>query len=66
MIRKTITDMEKECSAVEKQCFDITYYMKGGMTFDEVWGLSFEQRERYTKDLNKKLRHEAGDTTEFM
>lgn len=58
--------MEKECDAIETQCFDISYYMKGGMTFDEVWGLSFEQREKYTKSLNKKLKAESGDTTEYM
>ena len=65
-ISKAIVMMEKSCANIEKQCFDIAYFMKGGMTLNEVWCLSFVQREMYTKDLNDKIRRSSGDTTEYM
>ena len=65
-ISKAIVMMEKGCASIEKQCFDIAYFMKGGMTLNEVWCLSFSQREMYTKDLNDKIRRSSGDTTEYM
>lgn len=40
--------------------------MKGGVTWEEAWGLSYTDRELMIESLNEKIRKESGDTTEYM
>lgn len=40
--------------------------MNGGITWDEAWGLPFKSREKVIKVVNKKLKQQSGDTTEYM
>lgn len=40
--------------------------MKGGISWDEAWSLSYSQRERIVKNLSDKVRKESGDMRQYM
>ena len=40
--------------------------MKGGVTYEEAWGLSFSDRERIARVLNRRHKEQSNDTTEYM
>lgn len=61
-----IGEMEKDIEYIHEQLIDICFHMKGGVSWEEAWGLSFVVRERMIKNLNKKLKAMSGDTTEYM
>ena len=45
---------------------DICYHMNGGVTWDVAWTLSFQERERMIKLINKKLKEMSGSKKEYM
>lgn len=51
---------------LQDQIVDICYFMKGGITWNEAWSLSFSDRERIVKILNKRHKEESGDTKDYM
>lgn len=65
-IAEVVQGMEKDQDALHHQIGDICYWMKGGITWDEAWALSFRDRERLIKSLNDKIRKQSGDTREYM
>jgi len=65
-IAEVVKDMEKTEDALHHQISDICYWMKGGISWDEAWALSFKDRERLVKNLNEKIRKQSGDTREYM
>ena len=36
--------LAQESGAIEKQVFEICWYMRGGITLDQAWQLSYNQR----------------------
>ena len=38
------TQMAQESGAIEKQVFEICWYMRGGINLEQAWQLSFNQR----------------------
>jgi len=40
--------------------------MRGGVSWEEAWNLSFIDREIIVKTLNKRLKESSGDTREYM
>ena len=40
--------------------------MKGGVTWDQAWGMSFADRERIITKVNKYLKAQSGDDREQM
>jgi hypothetical protein len=65
-IAQVVKDMEHTEDALHRQISDICYWMKGGISWDEAWALSFRDRERLIKNLNEKIRQQSGDTREYM
>jgi len=37
-----------------------------GVSWNEAWGMSFSQRERIIKVINKRLKESSGDTNTYM
>lgn len=64
-IRDLINDMARDSSTIESQIMDITWFVKS-MTYDEAWQLSHAQREKWVTLINKRLKEESGDDTEYM
>ncbi len=62
-IIKFTESLDKEAKAIEHNLLRLTWYMRGGITLDEAYQLSFEQREmineivkenfEYTKDTGQ-------------
>ena len=61
-----IKQYEKECDLIYDQILDVCYFMKGGVTWDQAWMMSFNDRERIISMLNKRLKAESGDKKEYM
>jgi hypothetical protein len=45
---------------------DICYFMKGGLQWNDAWSLSFSDREKLVKRINKHRHDESGSTKEYM
>ena len=61
-----IKQLEQESDSIYNQIIDICYFMKGGVNWDQAWGMSFADRERIIIKLNKHHKEQSGDTKEQM
>lgn len=52
--------------SLREQITDICYFMRGGVSWEEGWNLSFVDREIIVRILNKRLKEQSGDTKEYM
>jgi hypothetical protein len=41
---KYLESLHSDARAIEKQIFEICWYMRGGITLTEAWQLSYDQR----------------------
>ena len=59
-IKSHLDSLQEDSDSIEQQCIDVSYHMKG-VTWNEVWGMSPEQRSKIIKNVNKiyKDREEA-------
>jgi hypothetical protein len=48
-------ELESESRAIEKQIFEICWYMRGGITLEEAWTLSFDQRSTIMDIINDNI-----------
>jgi hypothetical protein len=48
-------ELESESRAIEKQIFEICWYMRGGVTLEEAWTLSFDQRSTIMDIINENI-----------
>ena len=48
-------ELEAESRAIEKQIFEICWYMRGGITLEEAWTLSFDQRSTIMDIINDNI-----------
>lgn len=44
-ISKWVDDMEREANLIRKEGLKMSWYMRGGMTYEDVMNLSFGERE---------------------
>lgn len=61
-----INQYKKEGDLIYSQVLDVCYFMKGGVTWDQAWAMSFDDRERIIIMLNKRLKEQSGDNREYM
>ena len=54
-ITKMIEDMDKDSKALKKLIIKLCWYMRGGMTLDEAYGLSFNDRELINSVIEENL-----------
>ena len=45
---------------LEEQIVDICVYSEGSIDYNTAWGISFQDRERIGKAINKKNKPEGG------
>lgn len=59
-IKNFLDGLREETDSIENQCMEVAFHMKG-VTWNEVWGMSPEQRGKIIKFVNKiyKEREEA-------
>lgn len=61
-----IESFEKESNAIREQITDICYFMKGGISWNDAWGLSFEDREVIVKIINKREKEKNPNAKEYL
>ena len=49
-------DLEKESKALIKQITEICWYMRGGISREEAWSLSFIERQEVFKLINENIK----------
>ena len=51
-IKSYLETLREETDAIENQCMEVSFHMKG-VTWNEVWGMSPEQRGKIIAFVNK-------------
>lgn len=54
-IEKLLNDFDKDSKALKKLLFNLSWHMRGGMTLDETYQLSFADREIITALIKEHL-----------
>ncbi len=54
-VKKLIDDMENECSAIKKNALSMSWYMRGGVTYEDILNMSNEEREEIKKIIDSNL-----------
>jgi hypothetical protein len=54
-VKKLIDDMENECAAIKKNALSMSWYMRGGVTYEDVLNMSTEEREEIKKIIDSNL-----------
>jgi hypothetical protein len=47
--------MESECAAIKKNALSMSWYMRGGVTYEDVLNMSSEEREEIKKIIDSNL-----------
>jgi hypothetical protein len=47
--------MEKDCQAIRQEALKISWYMRGGLTYDQAMALSIQEREIINEIINDNL-----------
>jgi hypothetical protein len=54
-VSKLIDDMEKECSDIKNNALSLTWYMRGGVQYNDVLNMSYEERIMINKLIESNL-----------
>jgi hypothetical protein len=55
--------MEKEANSIRAQCFKMSWYLRGGGTYEDVMNMSFQERTLITELI--KEHHETTKTSKL-
>jgi hypothetical protein len=47
--------MEKECTEIRKSAFSLSWYMRGGASYEDVLNMSFEERKLINQLVESNL-----------
>lgn len=47
--------MDRESKALDREIYEICWYMRGGITREEAWALSFQERKTISKIVEKNV-----------
>jgi hypothetical protein len=54
-VKKLIDDMEAECTGIKKNALSMSWYMRGGVSYEDVLNMSSEEREEIKKIIDSNL-----------
>lgn len=54
-VKKLIDDMESECSSIKNNALSMSWYMRGGVTYEDILNMSNEEREEIKKIIDSNL-----------
>ena len=54
-VKKLIDDMEEECAGIKKNALSMSWYMRGGVSYEDVLNMSSEEREEIKKIIDSNL-----------
>jgi hypothetical protein len=47
--------MEKECSEIKKNALSLSWYMRGGVSYEDVLNMSYEERSHISKIIESNM-----------
>jgi hypothetical protein len=47
--------MEKECSEIKKNALSLSWYMRGGVSYEDVLNMSYEERNHISKIIESNM-----------
>lgn len=47
--------MEKECSEIKKNALTLSWYMRGGISYEDILNMSTDERKHLTELVNSNL-----------
>lgn len=54
-VQKLLDDMEKECAQIKKDSLTMSWYMRGGATYNDILNMSMEERIEINKLIENNL-----------
>lgn len=54
-VQKLLDQYEKECSAIKKNCLSLAWYMRGGVSYEDILNMSNEERDHIQKIVESNL-----------
>ena len=54
-VKKLIDDMESECTAIKKNALSMSWYMRGGVTYEDILNMSSEERGEIKKIIDNNM-----------
>jgi len=54
-VQKLLDDMEKECTSIRKSAFSFSWYMRGGVSYEDVLNMSMEERKLINELIENNL-----------
>jgi len=54
-VQKLIDSMEKECIAIKKNAMSLSWYMRGGASYEDVLNMSSEERHAVSQLVEEHL-----------
>jgi hypothetical protein len=54
-VQKLIDDMEKECSEIKKNALSLSWYMRGGVSYEDILNMSYEERSHISKIIEGNM-----------
>lgn len=54
-VQKLIDDMDKECEAIKKNALSLSWYMRGGATYEDVLNMSAMERLAVSQLIEEHL-----------
>jgi len=54
-VKKLIDNMEEECAGIKKNALSMSWYMRGGVTYEDVLNMSSEERAEIKKIIDSNL-----------
>jgi hypothetical protein len=54
-VQKLIDGMETECNDIRKSAFNLAWYMRGGVSYEDVLNMSYEERKLINQLVESNL-----------
>ena len=54
-MQKLLDDMEKDCANIKKSALSLSWYMRGGASYEDILNMSSEERKHLTELINTNL-----------
>jgi hypothetical protein len=54
-VQKLIDGMEKECADIKRNALSMSWYMRGGVSYEDVLNMSEDERRQINEIINSNL-----------
>ena len=54
-VKKLIDDMEEECASIKKNALSMSWYMRGGVSYEDILNMSSDERSEIKKIIDNNM-----------